>query len=448
MARKLLVIGLDSAPPELVFNKYRNHLPNLSNLMNNGSWEMLKSSIPPITIPAWTSMMTGKDPGQLGFYGFKNRTDYSYQELGFANSKAIKHKTIWDILSKNGKKSILIGVPQTYPPKPLNGYMVTCFLTPSIDNQYTFPSDFRYEVEKIVGKYIIDVDNFRTDDKKSLLQNIYKMTEVRMKLIKYLIKTKEWDFFFFVEMGIDRIQHGFWKYTDSTHPKYIPGNEFEDSLFNYYRYIDKEIGEILSLIDSNTAVMVVSDHGAKKMVGGICINEWLIKEGYLKLKSYPDKITSLEKVKIDWDRTTAWGAGGYYGRIFFNVIGREPNGKISRSDYQNVLNELSEKIAAIKDEKNAAIDNKIFSPKDIYQEVNGIPPDLIVYFGDLDWRSVGTIGHRSVHTFENDTGPDDANHDQCGIYIFKGLEEILQSDNPKLEITDIFSIILDYYKFK
>lgn len=450
MAKKILVIGLDSAPPELVFKKYRNKLPNLSNLMSNNYWGRLESTVPPITVPAWTSMMTGKDPGQLGFYGFKNRTDYSYQELGFANSNAIKDETVWDILSKHNKKSILIGIPQTYPPKPLNGYMVTCFLTPSTDSQYTYPPDFRYEIEKVVGKYIIDVENFRTDDKQLLLENIYKMSQNHYKLIKYLIKNKEWDLFFFVEMGTDRIQHGFWKYTDPAHPKYVPGNDLEASIANYYQYIDKEIGEILSLADNDTAVMVVSDHGAKRMAGGICINEWLIQEGYLKLKSYPDRLTPLEKLEVDWNSTKAWGAGGYYGRLFLNAEGREPQGVISRSEYRSVLNELVKKIEAIKDEKGNSIGTKAYKPEEVYKEVKGIPPDLIVYFGNLDWRSVGTIGHRSIHTFENDTGPDDANHDQDGIYIFKGLEDVLPSGrgNPKLKITDIFTIILDYYKIK
>jgi predicted AlkP superfamily phosphohydrolase/phosphomutase len=71
--------------------------------MDDGVWGRLESTIPPITVPAWTSMMTGKDPGQLGFYGFKNRTNYSYKELGFANSTAIKNETVWDLLSKHAK---------------------------------------------------------------------------------------------------------------------------------------------------------------------------------------------------------------------------------------------------------------------------------------------------------------------------------------------------------
>jgi predicted AlkP superfamily phosphohydrolase/phosphomutase len=152
------------------------------------------------------------------------------------------------------------------------------------------------------------------------------------------------------------------------------------------------------------------------MDGGICFNEWLIAEGFLKLAEQPDKPTPISKVKIDWSRTRAWGDGGYYGRLFLNVRGREPLGTIDPGDYESVRSELIEKIAAITDPDGRNIGSKAYRPEEIYRTVNGVPPDLIVYFGDLDWRSVGAVGIGSIHTFENDTGPDEANHDWHGIF--------------------------------
>lgn len=415
--RKVFVIGLDCAPPELIFDRHKSELPNISRLIEQGIYGELKSCTPPITVPAWASMLSSKDPGQLGFYGFRNRADYSYENMSIATANAVKDDRVWDILSRNDKKVIIVGVPQTYPVRPLNGHMISCFLTPSTQSQYTYPAELRAEVERLVGEYMVDVPNFRTENKDWLLRQIYEMTEKRFRVIRYLMRKKPWDFFMFVEMGMDRIHHGFWKYTDSTHKKYQAGNPLEDSIIEYYKYVDRELGELLDNLNDNTAICVVSDHGAKRMDGGICINEWLIQNGYLTLKDKPTTVMPLEKAEIDWAKTKAWGAGGYYGRLYLNVKGREPHGVIEQQEYDKVRDQLTERLEALTDENGEIIGTKVFKPEKVYKKINNIPPDLIIYFGDLYWRSVGSVGLNRIHTFENDTGPDDANHSEYGIFI-------------------------------
>ncbi len=341
---KLLIIGLDCADPELVFG-WKDELPNLKKLIDNGAYGKLRSTHTPITVPAWAVMMSGKDPGQLGYYGFRNRQDYSYDAYGIANSNAVKYDRAWDILSRAGKKIVLLGVPQTYPPTPVNGCVVSGFLAPSTESNYTYPVPLKDEIEEVSNGYIIDVENFRTNDKEALLGRIYEKTEKLFTVAKHLIKNKPWDFFMLVEMGIDRIHHGFWSYIDPTHHKYEAGNPFENSIKDYYKYCDKEIGKLIALAPDDTIVMVVSDHGATKMDGGICFNEWLIKEGYLTLKEYPSEPTRIADLEIDWSKTMAWGEGGYYGRLFMNVKGREPEGIVAPEDYEKVRSELIEKIA-------------------------------------------------------------------------------------------------------
>ncbi len=374
MDKKVLIIGLDCATPQLVFDQWRDELPNLKRLMENGVYGELESSIPPITVPAWTSMMTSKNPGRLGFYGFRNRADYSYDRMTIATSRDVTEDTVWDILSRANKNVILVGVPQTYPPKPVNGYMITCFLTPSTKSQYTYPAGLREEVESLVGEYMLDVENFRTEDKDWLLRQIHLMTEKRFKVVKHLLREKEWDFFMMVEIGLDRIHHGFWKYFDPQHPKYQPGSPYANATRDYYKYLDEEIGEILESLDDNTVVMVVSDHGAKKMDGGICVNEWLIKEGYLKLKEKPEGIIPLAKAEVNWKKTRAWGEGGYYSRIFLNVQGREPEGIIKPQHYERVRDELAAKLTALTDEKGNPIGTRVIKPQDVYPECRNIPP--------------------------------------------------------------------------
>ena len=102
------------------------------------------------------------------------------------------------------------------------------------------------------------------------------------------------------------------------------------------------------------------DHGANSLKGGICFNEWLIKNGYLTLKSYPKTSTPIAKAEIDWSKTKAWGDGGYYGRLFMNVRGREPQGTVDKADYEKVRDEIVAGIAEIADPKGAVIGSKAF----------------------------------------------------------------------------------------
>lgn len=443
--KKVMVIGLDCAEPRLVFEQWKDELPYLRSLMEKGGHGRLKSTIPPITVPAWMSMMTGKSPGVLGFYGFRNRKNYDYGDLEYATALKLKDKTVWDYLSETNKKSIILNVPQTYPPKPLNGHLISCFLTPDAASQYSYPATLKDEVQKLVGEYIFDVKNFRSEDKNYILNQIYSMAEQHFVVARTFLERKEWEFFMMVDMGVDRIHHAFWKYCDETHPKHPPGNPYKNAIRDYYKYVDTQIGSLLRYVDSETAVFVVSDHGAQKMDGGICLNEWLIKEGYLKLLKEPDGIKSPEKIGIDWSRTKVWGEGGYYGRVFLNVKGREPQGIIEPSQYEAIREEIIDKLENLPDEFGNSIGTKVFRPEAVYKELRGIPPDLIVYFGNLAWRSVGSVGHKTIWTHENDTGPDDANHAQYGMIIVNHPAIAPNTKLPDLDIRDIAPTLLKLY---
>jgi predicted AlkP superfamily phosphohydrolase/phosphomutase len=417
---KVAVIGLDCAEPLLLFQRFRGKLPNLERLMARGMSGRLRSCDPPITVPAWSSMMSSKDPGTLGIYGFRNRSDYSYEKMAFATGASVREPRVWDYLGRAGKQVILLGVPQSYPPRPVNGLLVGCFLTPNIENNYTYPAELKSEIASLVHPYMVDVPDFRTEDKGRLRDDIYRMTQKRFTLAKHFLRSKPWDFFMMVEMGTDRVHHGFWKFMDPDHPRHEPGNPWEKVIFDYYCYVDSQIGELLEEIPEDATILVVSDHGAKPMDGGICINEWLIEQGYLVLKEYPAKPTRFAELAVDWARTRAWSEGGYYARVFLNVKGREPEGLIAPSEYESFRDRLGREIEAIPDDQGRPIGTRVLKPQQLYRKLNGVAPDLFAYFGQLRWRSVGTVGLKSLHTFENDTGPDDANHAEEGIYILAG----------------------------
>ncbi len=414
--KRLVVIGLDCATPKTLFEDFLDDCPNIKKMVEYGVYGKLRTCNPPITIPAWMVMSTSKKAGTLGLYGFRHRKENSYNDYWIATSYKIKEPKIWEIIGEKGLKSCILGLPPTYPVQPLNGYLVSGFITPDITSEYTYPPEFKEEIKEHVGKYILDA-NFRVDDKTILLKEIYEMTRVQFKTVKYLIQNKDWDYFKFVIIGLDRFHHAFWKYYDKNHIKYEPGNKFEGEMKKYYQYLDQEIGEILDLIDENTIAMIVSDHGAKAMKGLVCVNMALEELGLLKFKSKPKPRTRLADADIDWDNTYAWGWGGYYARIFLNVKGREPHGIIKKKDYEKMRENVIKKLKSIKDDNGKPMNTIVYKPEELFEVLNGDPPDLMVYFDDLNWRSAGTVGYDSIYLDENDTGPDDAVHDWFGVFI-------------------------------
>jgi len=446
MSRRLVVIGLDCVTPQLLFGPWLDDMPNVRRLMEDKLHGRLVSTVPPITVPAWMAMMTSNDPGMLGIYGFRNRGSHAYEDTFTVNSTHVHAPTVWNILSRNRLRSLVMGVPLTYPPKPLNGVMVACFLTPDPSASFTYPPEFQSRLDGFAGgEYIIDVKDFRNERKRETLDQIYQMTERRFRAFRSILAAEDWDFAMMVEMGPDRLHHAFWRYFDPEHRLYVKGNEFEDVIHRYYLDMDAEVGRTVDSLPRDTSVIVVSDHGAKRMVGAVCINEFLIREGYLRLKSYPTSPTRLKPDMVDWDNTTAWGDGGYYARVFLNVRGREAHGTVAPEDVASVRGALRAKLEALGDEQGHPIGTRAFYPEEIYRECRGIAPDMVVYLGNLDWRSAGTVGNGRVHVFDNDTGPDDANHAQEGVFVWHGRGKPPAASTERVSIYDVAPSILDYY---
>jgi len=414
--KKLVIIGLDCASPKTMFKDFLNDCPNIKIMLEHGVHGKLRTCDPPITIPAWMVMSTGKKAGTLGLYGFRHRKGNSYDDFWIATSYNIKEPKVWDIIAEKGLRSCILGLPPSYPVQPINGCLVSGFITPDITSNYTYPPELKDEIKKHVGNYILDA-NFRIEDKTSLLREIYEMTKIHFKTVKYLMKNKNWDYFKFVIIGLDRFHHAFWKYYDKKHSKYKAGNQFEGEMRRFYQYLDQEIGEILDLLSENTITMIVSDHGVKAMKGLICVNMALEQLGLLKFKKKPKPGTRIGDAEIDWFKSYAWGWGGYYARIFLNVEGREARGIIKKKDYEKTRSKIAQKLRNIKDDQGNRMNTKVYRPEDLFQTIRGDSPDLMVYFDDLNWRSAGTIGYDSMYLKDNDTGPDDAVHDYHGIFI-------------------------------
>jgi predicted AlkP superfamily phosphohydrolase/phosphomutase len=353
---------------------------------------------------------------------------------------SIKEPAVWDYIGARGGQSVLVSVPPSYPPHKIAGNLVSCFITPGPENAYTYPAELKAELEAKFGPYVFDVV-FRTEDRDQIRDAIFDMTAKRFEVLEYLIQAKPWDLFWFVEIGVDRVHHAFWKYYDKSHHLYEPGNPYENVIIDYYKFLDVRIGALLEKVPSDTVVLVISDHGAKRMKGAFCVNEWLIEQGDLVLKEAPKRGATIEKTPIDWDRTKAWGWGGYYARIFMNVEGREPRGIIKPEDYDKEREALAARLRRIRGPQGEAWATHIIKPNEYYADLRGDYPDLMVYFDDLYWRSAGTLGWGTMFLAENDTGPDDAVHAQYGMYILHD-PRAKASVRKDIDITDVAPSIL------
>ncbi|TXT54909.1 MAG: hypothetical protein BAJATHORv1_50162 [Candidatus Thorarchaeota archaeon] len=444
--KKAVLLGWDGVPPTLVFEELIDRMPNLRKLLQSSTYGPLRSTNPPITVPAWMSMMTGCDPGQLGIYGFRHRTPGDYKEIWIPDSTQILAPKIWDMTGEAGGKVIVIGVPPTYPPSEVNGLLVSGFLTPDIDSPYTYPERLAKTIKQLVGEYKLDVF-YRTEDKDTLGAELLEMTEKRHEIAKHFMQNEEWNLFVMMEVGPDRLHHGFWRYYDTTHSRYIVSEKYRSLFIQYYEMLDRHLGELMEILPDECLFILASDHGAKEREGAFCINQWLREHGLLTLRTEPTSPTSFEDLDVDWKHTKAWAWGGYYARIFINLEGYEREGCISPDEYESFRDMLAEMLREITGPNGEKWANIVHKPEDIYQECNGEYPDLMLYLDDLHWRASGGMGYDSLYFYESDNGPDDAIHDWNGIYVIHGPNHT-HSRRDNQNILDIAPTILKHLGLK
>lgn len=440
MARRMLVIGLDSASPEYLFGRCLPFMPTVRKLLDQGVRTTLRTTDPPISIPAWAVMFTGVDPGSLGLYGFRHRRDHSYADTYGPSSDRLPVPTFWQLLSQRGRRVGVVGMPPGYPAPAVNGVYISDFLTPPDPKEASYPRDLLAGLEKRYGPYVFDV-TFRAQERQQLFRDIVAMTQQHFAVAEELYQREPWDVFAIHEVGTDRLHHAYTQYFDPNHHSYVPGNPFAHVLEEYYRALDRSIARLTAYSDDETVIVLASDHGSMPMEGCFCVNAWLAEHGYLTFERPPDQPMALEKAPVDWSRTRVWGAGGYYARIFFNVRGREPRGIVEPGDLPRLRDELIAALARLTGPDGRPMTTEVLDPAQVYRSVRGDPPDLMVYFGDLKWRSAGTVGHPSLFLKENDTGPDDAVHTFDGVFAVCG-PGIPRGEVPAQSILDVTPTLL------
>ncbi|HEY3354258.1 MAG TPA: alkaline phosphatase family protein [Polyangia bacterium] len=442
---RVVVLGLDCLSPRLVFERYRKDLPTFRRLMDAGLWGPLRSVDPPITVPAWSCMMSGYDPAQLGLYGFRHRVIGTYTNRYTADGARVTRPRVWDHLGAAGLCAGLVGVPDTYPPRRLAGYSVAGFLAPNTAAAYTFPDSLKDEIAARFGAYRFDVDDFRSTDRDRIYRDICAMTAQHFALFRHLLATRGGDFMMLCEIGPDRVHHAFWRHADPAHRWHDPAHRDAGVVRDYYRRLDAEVAQVLAQLDPACHVLVVSDHGARAMEGGFCLNDWLRREGLLALREEPRGPTPFAEENVDWGRTRAWAWGGYYGRVFVNLAGREPEGQVPAAAAERFALELAARLTAVAGPDGRPLGNRVLRPHDLGAGAPaGDYPDLLVYCGDLGWRALGSVGNPGLFTAENDTGADDANHDPEGVFVYSGPAGG-RGERSGLRLVDVGPTILELF---
>lgn len=489
MTNRVLVIGLDGATLDLIGPWVNSgFLPHISQLMKNGSYGKLKSVLPVLSSAAWASFMTGVNPGKHSLIDFvkRNKSEYKFDVV---NRTHIKRQSLWKVLSDQGKKSIIINVPMTYPPEEINGIIITGLGTPNNKN-FTYPKELSGKLIK--QGYKVNKDFFFTPgQEQKLIDEIYSTTNSLTEIAEELVRL-DWDLFVLVYRDTDEMGHFFWKNMDKSHPLHrnIQNNNFQNTIKEYYQFIDTQIGKILQNIDKNTTIVLMSDHGQGPLYKDVFLNEWLIQEGFLKTmnsrnstistyfkkanitrenisktlrKIHLSKVETYikdilgDKVKllpknlqdslfdsIDWAKTTAYSFG-YHGQIYVNLEGREPKGIVKKEEYQRLIIEIKNKLEDLKDPEDdlPIVDKIFFKDEYFYGENLETTPDIIIIMRDFSYITrQGYELNQSGNIFELPANNESGSHRQDGMVIISGNIAKANSIIIDANIMDIFPTIL------
>jgi predicted AlkP superfamily phosphohydrolase/phosphomutase len=418
--RRAVVIGLDGTPYTLAKRFIADGtMPNLADIVRRGTLLQMDTSIPDISSVAWTSFMTGANPGRHGIYGFLDLQPGSYK-IYFPSSKHIRAETLWDVVGRQTRRSIVINVPSTYPAKPLNGILVAGFVAVDL-NKATYPPEFVPKLKEL--DYRIDVDARKIQQSHdALMEDILKTLERRVETLLYLFDKEKWDLFVGVITSTDRLQHFFWDAIEDE------GHKYHSAFKDYYRRVDNFLGAVAERLRDET-MFIMSDHGFTGIDKQVYLNRWLIDNGFLKLNDNPRSIEDIA------DGSLAFALDP--GRIYLNLKGKYPNGALDVSDAPRIIEEISQGLREVRAE-GVPIVKRIYD-KDTLFSGPCIPaaPDLLVqsiYRYDLK----GAVNKTELMDREVFTGMH--TQDDATLFISRPVDS-LRKGRPK--IIDVAPSVLD-----
>lgn len=282
---RVLALGLDGATFDLLEPWIREgRLPNLAEALRQGVWGRLQSVVPPYSVPAWMSFATGKYPAKHGMASFW-RFSSGLEKRTLNSARSLRSATVWSIINDVGKRVGVVNVPGTYPPVPVNGFMISGLMTPTEDVDYTFPPKLKREIMQVAGDYAANPYASVSQTSEFLRQVLY-WERKRELAHRYLLTNQEWDFFINVVQGLDPIQHKFWQYMDLDHPNFRQpeAQRYAHLLEECYAVVDAVVAHRLSLVDERTVLFIISDHGFGPVYKYFHVNHFLANHGLIVFK--------------------------------------------------------------------------------------------------------------------------------------------------------------------
>jgi len=453
---KVLVIGLDGVTLDLLGPWIEaGELPNLQKLINEGASGKLRSTLPPISSSSWSSFATGVNPGKHGLVDFVYPGADSYK-VSMINATSRQTRALWNWLNDDGYKVGLLGIPTTYPPEPVDGFMISGFLSPGPDSEWAYPPELKQELLTELGEFMLAPDERYRSTRwlNRFLDDLSASVENRTQAALYLMRTKPWDLFAVVYWDTDMVQHETWRLLDPSHPRHDSDEAAasREMVLDFHRKVDKDVGRLLAEAGPDTLVVVMSDHGFGPVHSFFLTNNWLASLGLLQFKQRPwtafkkalfrmgftplrmfriakalglgslrkrvrfqQKSGLLNRVflsfdDVDWSRTRAFSIGSF-GQVYINLAGVRPEGIVQPGDECEMLRQqIAREALALRDPRTGEpLVERVHTREEIYSgPYADRTPDLIVQprgweymaFGHADFGSnklvepiIGLSGH-------------------------------------------------------
>lgn len=474
---KVWIIGLDGATWTLMKPWIeQGYLPNLAAFREQSSWGNLASTLQPITAAAWSSFMTGMNQGKHGLYDFVRRRQNSYS-LEMTNASMIKATTLFEHVSRAEKRVATLNMPLTFPPRPVNGIMVSGLFANVVSPIICYPSDFYQHIRQVAPTYVINPDYKpqAPDALKVYYDDLQQNLDDHYKVADYMLGLEDWDLFSVVFTATDQVQHAFWHCLPGADvpPEYQAHlSRFNNAILDIYRHVDRLFGELLKRADENTTILVMSDHGAGPLHRWVQLNRWLEQEGFLEYVSnnqgkaarsrrsalvqqlargYKRYVspTLRERIRtalgnkfdsvrasmesqmfassVQWSKSKAYCLGAC-GNIYLNVEGREPQGTVSMEEYESVRTQIIERLYTLIDpETNQQLVKCAHRREDVYRgPYTEQAPDIVIEWADYRYWGRGrfdisiptVLEARHQHDFSE--LPVTGTHRPEGIFMLRG----------------------------
>jgi predicted AlkP superfamily phosphohydrolase/phosphomutase len=477
---KVLVIGLDGVTFDLLGPWIEaGELPNLQRLMHQGAWGKLRSTLPPISSSSWSSFVTGVNPGKHGLVDFvapsyKRSPGADGYKVTMVNATSRRTRALWNWLNDAGYKVGLVGIPTTYPPEPVDGFMISGFLAPGPDSEWAYPSELKQELLDTLGEFQLSPnERFRSTRRLDrFLEDLTASVQNRTEAALYLMRSKPWDLFTVVYWDTDMVQHETWRLLDPTHPRHDPDEAaaHKEQILNFHRKVDADVGRLLAEVrsedndpDSDTLVVVMSDHGFGPVHSFFLTNNWLVNLGLLKFKQGPGtafkrllfrlgytplrmfrivKALGLARLRkqvrfqqkaglvnrlflsfddVDWSRTQAFSIGSF-GQIYINLAGAHPQGIVQPGpEYEDLREKIAREALALHDPcSGKPLVERVYRREEVYSGPYAAQtPDLIVQPRGWEYMAFGHADFGSNKLVEPITGLS-GHHRLDGVVMLAG----------------------------